>query len=341
MRVFRSLDEVPPDFGPSVLTIGNFDGVHAGHRRILRRVKQVADERALKASALTFSPHPSKVVAPARAPRLMTSPVERCALMQADGIEQVFIMPFDEQVVQLTPEQFVERVLVRKLDVRAVVLGHDFCFGYKQSGNVRVLQELGRKYGFTTEEVKAVTVRGRVVSSTALRQLIEAGRVAQAARLLERHYALEGDVVAGRGVGSKQTVPTLNLATNTEVLPATGVYVTRTVGQDSSPERVLQDPLFAARVWQSITNVGYRPTFGDGHELSIETFLLQPLDGETPRRIRVELLWRVRDERQFPDAQALKQQILRDVGVAQAYFRRLEKWTCRSDSPVNSGRNMS
>jgi riboflavin kinase/FMN adenylyltransferase len=341
MRVFRSLDEVPPDFGPSVLTIGNFDGVHAGHRQILRRVKQVADERALKASALTFSPHPSKVVAPARAPRLMTSPVERCALMQADGIEQVFIMPFDEQVVQLTPEQFVERVLVRKLDVRAVVLGHDFCFGYKQSGNVRVLQELGRKYGFTTEEVKAVTVRGRVVSSTALRQLIEAGRVAQAARLLERHYALEGDVVAGRGVGSKQTVPTLNLATNTEVLPATGVYVTRTVGQDSSPERVLQDPLFAARVWQSITNVGYRPTFGDGHELSIETFLLQPLDGETPRRIRVELLWRVRDERQFPDAQALKQQILRDVGVAQAYFRRLEKWTCRSDSPVNSGRNMS
>jgi riboflavin kinase/FMN adenylyltransferase len=341
MRVFRSLDEVPPDFGPSVLTIGNFDGVHAGHRRILRRVKQVADERALKASALTFSPHPSKVVAPARAPRLMTSPVERCALMQADGIEQVFIMPFDEQVVQLTPEQFVERVLVRKLDVRAVVLGHDFCFGYKQSGNVRVLQELGRKYGFTTEEVKAVTVRGRVVSSTALRQLIEAGRVAQAARLLERHYALEGDVVAGRGVGSKQTVPTLNLATNTEVLPATGVYVTRTVGQDSSPARVLQDPLFAARVWQSITNVGYRPTFGDGHELSIETFLLQPLDGETPRRIRVELLWRVRDERQFPDAQALKQQILRDVGVAQAYFRRLEKWTCRSDSPVNSGRNMS
>ena len=341
MRVFRSLDEVPSDFGPSALTIGNFDGVHAGHRRILRRVKQVAVERGLKASVLTFNPHPSKVVAPARAPRLMTSPVERCALMQADGIEQVFIMPFDEQVVQLTPEQFVERVLVRKLDVRAVVLGHDFCFGYKQSGNVRVLQELGRKYGFTTEEVKAVTVRGRVVSSTALRQLIEAGRVAQAARLLERHYALEGDVVAGRGVGSKQTVPTLNLATNTEVLPATGVYVTRTVGQDSSPERVLQDPLFAARVWQSITNVGYRPTFGDGHELSIETFLLQPLDGETPRRIRVELLWRVRDERQFPDAQALKQQILRDVGVAQAYFRRLEKWTCRSDSPVNSGRNMS
>jgi riboflavin kinase/FMN adenylyltransferase len=328
-RVFRSLDEAPPDFGPSALTIGNFDGVHAGHRRILRRVKEVAVERGLKASALTFNPHPSKVVAPARAPRLMSSPEQRCALMQEEGIEQVFVMPFDQHVAHLSPQQFVEQVLVRNLGVRAVVLGHDFCFGYKQSGNVRVLQELGRKYGFTTEEVKGVTVRGRLVSSTALRQLIEAGRVAQAARLLERPYALEGEVVAGRGVGSKETVPTLNLAANTEVLPATGVYVTRTHHLEN------------ARVWPSVTNVGYRPTFGDGQEISIETFLLQPLDGETPRRIRVEFLWRVRNERHFPDAQALKQQILRDARVAQAYFRRLEKWTCRSDSPVGSCRNVS
>ncbi len=328
-RVYRSLDEVPADFGPCALTIGNFDGVHAGHRRILRRVKEVAVERGLKASALTFNPHPSKVVAPARSPRLMTSPEQRSALMQEEGIDQVFIMPFDRHVARLTPEQFVEQVLVRKLNVRAMVLGHDFCFGYKQSGNVRVLAQLGRKYGFTTEEVKAVTVRGRLVSSTALRQLIEAGRVAQAARLLERPYALEGDVVAGRGVGSKQTVPTLNLAANTEVLPATGVYITRT------------GDLADGRTWPSITNVGYRPTFGEGHEISIETFLLEPLSGETPRRIHVEFLWRVRDERQFPDAQALKQRILRDAGIAQAYFRRLKKWTCRSDSPVDSGRNMS
>jgi riboflavin kinase/FMN adenylyltransferase len=314
MRVFRSLDEVPPNFGPSALTIGNFDGVHAGHRRILRRVKEVAVERGLKASVLTFNPHPSKVVAPARAPRLMSSADQRCALMREEGIEQVLIMPFDRHVAHLTPEQFVEQVLVQKLGVREVVLGHDFCFGYKQSGNVRVLQELGRKYGFTTEEVKAVTVRGRLVSSTALRQLIEAGRVSQAARLLERPYTLEGEVVAGRGVGSKQTVPTLNLATDTEVLPASGVYVTRTHDLDGG------------RWWPSVTNVGYRPTFGDSRELSIETFLLEPLAGETPRRIRVEFLWRVRDERQFPDAQALKRQILRDAGVAQAYFRRLNKW---------------
>ena len=317
-RVYRSLDEVPPDFGPSALTIGNFDGVHAAHRRILRRVKEVAVERGLKASALTFDPHPSKVVAPARAPRLMSSPEQRCAPMGEEGIQQVLIMPFDGEVAHLTPEQFVERVLVRKLDVRAIVLGHDFRFGYKQAGNVRVLEELGRKYGFTTEEVNAVTVRGRLVSSTALRQLIEAGRVAQAARLLERPYTLDGEVVAGRGVGSKQTVPTLNLETQTEVLPAIGVYVTRTHDLENG------------RAWPSVTNVGHRPTFGDAPEISIETFLLEPLEGETPRRIRVEFLWRVRDERQFPDAQALKQQILRDAGRAQAYFRRVKKWTRRS-----------
>jgi riboflavin kinase / FMN adenylyltransferase len=319
MRVFRSLDEVPPDFGPSALTIGNFDGVHAAHRRILRRVKEVALERGLKASALTFNPHPSKVVAPARAPRLMSTPEQRCALMRDEGIEQVLIMPFDRHVAHLTPEQFAEQVLVRKLGVRAAVLGHDFCFGYKKSGNVRVLEELGRKYGFSTEEVKPVTVRGRLVSSTALRQLIEAGKVAQAARLLERPYALEGEVVPGRGVGSKQTVPTLNLATQTEVLPATGVYVTHT------------HDLAGVRVWPSVTNIGYRPTFGEGQELSIETFLLEPLAGETPRRIRVEFLWRVRGERQFPDAPALKRQIMRDAGVALAYFQRLRKWTIRSD----------
>jgi len=330
MRIYLSLDDVPADFGPCALTIGNFDGVHAGHRGILRRVREVAVERGLKASALTFNPHPSKIVAPARTPRLMSSPEQRCALMREEGIEQVFIMPFDRQVAHLTPEQFVEQVLVRKLDVRAMVLGHDFRFGYKHSGNVRVLEELGRKYGFTTEEVKAVTVRGVLVSSTALRQLVESGKIAQAARLLQRPYALEGEVVPGRGVGSRQTVPTLNLAPETEVLPATGVYVTRT--------RDLENK----RVWPSVTNVGYRPTFDDNREISIETFLLESLVGDAPHRIRVELLWRVRNERQFPDAQALKQQILRDAALAQAYFRRTQKWTCRpaSPEPVDARRNV-
>jgi riboflavin kinase / FMN adenylyltransferase len=155
------------------------------------------------------------------------------------------------------------------------------------------------------------------VSSSGIRELILAGRVSTAARLLTRPYVVDGDVVSGRGVGSKQTVPTLNLATAAELIPARGVYVTRTHDMDSGRE------------WNSITNIGYRPTFGASEELSIETFLLEPISGETPRRIRVGFLWRVRDERKFETPEALKGQIFRDVRVAQNYFRRVRAWVGR------------
>jgi riboflavin kinase/FMN adenylyltransferase len=175
---------------------------------------------------------------------------------------------------------------------------------------VDTLERLGREYGFTVEAVPAVVVRGRIVSSTEVRHLIEAGSVSFAARLLERPYALDGQVVRGHGIGSKQTVPTLNLDTTAEVLPAHGVYITHTRDRDS------------ARTWPSISNIGYRPTF-NGDRLTIETFLLQPLEGDSPRRIRVEFLRRVRDERKFDSPEALKTQILKDVARAQAFFRRV------------------
>jgi riboflavin kinase/FMN adenylyltransferase len=321
MRIFRSLEEVPPDFGPTALTIGNFDGVHAGHRRILRRVREVATDNRWKASVLTFDPHPAKIVAPARAPLLMTEPEQRCALMQEEGIDQVLILPFNRDFAQLSPEQFVKEVLVRKLDARAVLVGENFRFGHKQAGDRRVLQELGSRYGFRTEVIAAIKLRGQLVSSSAVRQLVQQGEVARAARLLEKPFALEGEVVPGHGVGAKQTVPTLNLATRCEVLPAIGVYVTRT--------RDLQRD----RSWPSVSNVGYRPTFG-GDTLSIESFLLEKLDDPAPRRIRIEFLWRLRPERKFPSPEALKAQILRDAARAQAYFRRLKKWAGPAMSPV-------
>lgn len=317
MNIYRSLDSVPADFGPSALTIGNFDGVHFGHRRILRRLAALARERSWKPSVLTFDPHPTRIVAPQRAPQLMTSPDRRCDLMQEEGIEQVLILPFTPELAQLSPEDFVRRLLVERLQVRAVLVGDNFRFGHRQAGNIRVLQELGQKLGFETEIVPAVTCRGRVVSSSGIRELIRAGRVSLAARLLQHPYGLEGGVVSGRGVGSRQTVPTLNLATAAELIPARGVYVTRTRDLDGDPE------------WNSITNIGYRPTFGQSEQLSIETFLLDPLDGAPPRRIRVEFLWRVRDERKFQSPEALKAQILRDVAVAQRYFRRVRAWIAR------------
>jgi riboflavin kinase/FMN adenylyltransferase len=314
MKVYRSLDAVPADFGPSALTIGNFDGVHCGHRRILRRLVAKAKDGGWKASVLTFDPHPTRVVAPARTPALMTSPERRAELMSEEGIEQVLIMPFTPEISHLTPEQFVRTLLVERLGARVVLVGDNFRFGYQQKGDVRVLAELGGQLGFETEVVSAVRMRGHMVSSSGIRELIRTGRVAQASRFLERPYGLEGEVVRGRGVGSKQTVPTLNLATRAEVIPAAGVYVTRTYDLDSTAQ------------WESLTNVGYRPTFGESDELSIETFLLQPLNGDPPQRIRVEFLWRVREERKFPAPEDLKRQILRDVETAQRYFRRTRAW---------------
>jgi riboflavin kinase/FMN adenylyltransferase len=311
MRIYRSLGEVPSDFGPSALTIGNFDGVHVGHRQILRRLKQLADAHGWKPSVLTFDPHPLSVVAPNRAPHLMTSPDRRAELVRAEGIVQVLILPFTRELAQVSPEDFVRRIVVGRLGARAVLVGDNFRFGHRHAGDVRLLETLGHELGFLTEVIHAVECRGRVVSSSGIRGLVHAGKVALAARLLQHPYALEGEVVSGRGVGSKQTVPTLNLEPGAELVPGRGVYVTRTTDLDA-----------ALRAWDSITNVGYRPTFGDSEQLTVETFLLDPLTGAAPRRIRVEFLWRVRDERKFETPELLRAQILRDVAAARRYFRR-------------------
>lgn len=317
MRIYRSLADVPAEFGPCALTIGNFDGVHFGHRRILRRVKEIADAHGWKPSVLTFDPHPTRVVAPERAPRLLTSPERRAELMASEGIEQVLILPFTRELASLSAEDFVRTLLVERLGARAVLVGDNFRFGRGQCGNTEMLRELGRRFGFEIEIVPAVTYRGRVVSSSGTRDLVLGGNVSLAARLLQHAYAIEGEVHSGRGVGSKQTVPTLNVVTTAEVVPARGVYITHTRDLESERE------------WNSITNIGYRPTFGASEELSIETFLLSSFDGETPRRVRLEFLRRIRDERRFESADALRAQILRDARAAQNYFRRAKSWIGR------------
>jgi riboflavin kinase/FMN adenylyltransferase len=310
MRVFRSLTDVPHDFGPSALTIGNFDGVHVGHRALIERVVELGRSHAWKPGVLTFDPHPTKVVAPARAPRLLMPVDERLGLMREAGIEQALVLPFTPEVAKLSPEEFVSQILVHALKARAVVVGDNFRFGSRQAGDMAKLAVLGERHGFRVEGAGEIGLRGRVVSSTEVRKLLGAGNVAMANRLLAKPFALAGNVVAGQGIGHKRTVPTLNLATTAEVLPAQGVYVTRTCDLDD-----------AARSWDSITNIGFRPTF-QGSELTIETFLLSPFDGHDPKRIRVEFFRWVREERKFGSPEQLKSQIFRDVALAQKYFRR-------------------
>lgn len=306
MRIARHLQEAA-NFGPSAVTIGNFDGVHRGHQRLFEETAEVARERGLRPTVLTFDPHPACVVAPERAPRLLTTPEERVALMGEHGIEQALILPFTREIARMSPEDFVREIIVRTLGAKFVLVGDNFRFGYKQSGDTQMLAKLGAREGFETRALGAVRCRGRVVSSSEVRRRIEEGDVALAWRFLNRPYAISGDVVRGHGVGSKQTVPTLNLRTAAQVLPREGVYITRT--SDGSR-------------WNSITNIGHRPTFGGDPELSIETFLLDPLTGAAPEHITIEFLKRVREERKFENADALKAQILRDVGTAKTFFRR-------------------
>lgn len=308
--IAHSLSEAV-EFKPCALTIGNFDGVHQAHRQLLRATVEAAAAGGLKPAVLMFDPHPAWVVAPERAPRLLTSPEERCGLIEGEGIERILIQPFTVELSRLTPEEFATQFLRDGLGARRVIVGENFRFGCKQTGDTNTLKELGARMGFKVRLLETVRWRGRRVSSGEVRKLIAAGDVGIAGRLLERAYAISGEIVHGHGIGSKQTVPTLNLRTEAQVIPARGVYITRT------------SEIGGARQWSSITNIGYRPTFGNDDALSIETFLLDPLEGATPERIRLEFLRRVRDEQKFDSPEALKAQILRDVGRAKAYFRRV------------------
>jgi riboflavin kinase/FMN adenylyltransferase len=297
MKIYRSPAEVPASFGPSVVTIGNFDGVHEGHRAILRKADVV----------LTFDPHPAKILAPERAPKLLMTMDQRFRAMEGEGIKAVLALPFSDEFAKLSPQEFADQILKKTLNAKQVLVGEDFRFGYKQSGDVNTLREMG----FDVRPVPAITGRDGRISSTKIRALIAEGNVSKACRALGAPFALEGDVVKGHGIGSKQTVPTLNLAPRNEVLPKNGVYVTRTRDLESD------------RRWPSITNVGFRPTF-DGEALTIETFLLEPLTNETPSQIEVQFLKFVRDERKFETPEALKKQILHDAGIAVRLHRRIQ-----------------
>ncbi len=312
MRVFHTAEEIPTDLAPSVVTIGNFDGVHAGHREIMRRVTAIARERGLTPTVLTFDPHPARVLAPDRAPKLIMTVPQRLRRLEAEGIEAALVFPFSLEFAKLTPEEFVERILSRALKARCVLVGEDFRFGYKQSGNIDTLRELGARFGFELRAVAAIEGGGERVSSTRIRSAISEGKVSRACRMMGSPFALEGSVVRGQGIGSKQTVPTVNLAWENELVPEVGVYVTRVRDEATGVE------------WRAITNVGFRPTF-NGEGLTVESFLLDPPPEQIPQRIEVEFLAHIRGERRFESPEKLRAQILRDVGAARRFHSRAER----------------
>ncbi len=308
LPVYRSVAEIPAGFGPSVVAIGNFDGVHLGHQEILSSV--VAEARALgvRSVAITFDPHPERFLRPARAPRLLTPMDERVKLLATSGIDAVVVLPFGAALAELTAQQFVRQILVDVLGVRGLHEGGNFHFGHHAQAGVAELKEFGAGFGFAVHVHSAVHVRGLEVSSSAIRALVAAGDVRRARWMLGRPFAIRSTQARGRGIGTRLLVPTVNLAPYDELLPAFGVYVTRLT--------------IAGRSFQAVTNVGNRPTFGEA-SFAVESHILDfepiEMDEETP--VDLEFLLRLRGEIEWPSAEALKAQIMKDVAKAQRYFR--------------------
>jgi len=304
---------VPQEAGRgSVIAIGNFDGIHLGHQRLLEYCIGLAKESGAVATALTFEPPPLKVLRPEAAPPRISTNQQRLEWFGALGMEAAVVLPFTMELAKLSPEDFVEEILVRQLQVRAVVVGDNFRFGHKQAGSVKLLRELGMRDGFDVIVHEPVVVDEEIVSSTVVRKLIAEGEVTRAARMLGRAFALTGEVVAGTGTGRKFTFPTLNLRPEQELLPARGVYVTRTVleGEPNSH--------------RSVTNVGMRPTF-NGTGLTVETHLLDYSGNFSPKRIEVRFWKKLREEKKFAGPEELKSQIAKDIARANGFFARLRR----------------
>jgi riboflavin kinase/FMN adenylyltransferase len=307
--VYRSLAEIPPGFGPTVATVGNFDGVHLGHQQLLTSAAKQARERGMRALAITFDPHPEQFLRPELAPKLLTLMPERLGLLAATDVDEVLVLPFDASLANMRARTFVQEVLLGRLRVCSLHEGGNFRFGHRAEAGVQELQAFGAEFGFEVHLHRAVRVHGLDVSSSAVRALVAAGDMKRARWMLGRPFGVRSTQARGRGIGTRLLVPTVNLAAYPGLLPAFGVYVTRlTVG---------------GRCFQAVTNVGNRPTF-EGAGFSVETHILdfEPVDLNDETPLELEFLMRLRGEIEWPSPEALKAQIFKDVARAKRYFRR-------------------
>mgnify|MGYP003338035735 CR=1 FL=1 len=302
-------DPRPARWAHPVLALGNFDGVHRGHRKILERVCRVASERGATPVVMTFDPHPPRVVRPDKAPPLIMTKAQKLEAIAAAGLHGAAIVRFTADLSRWDPDTFVQRVLVDWLRVADVWVGANFLFGRDRAGNFSLLRVLGARYGFRAEKIDPVRYKDFVVSSTRIRRLVTEGRVDEAGALLGHQFFLDGTVVEGAKRGRTIGFPTANLATENELLPPNGVYATTAT--------------IDGVVYASVTNIGVRPTVDQSGALSIETHIFD-LDADLyGRRARIGFVQRLRDERRFESLDALKAQIAEDSVRARMLFSRL------------------
>lgn len=292
----------------AVLSIGNFDGVHLGHQAVLKHVVERAHTFGVPAVAMTFDPHPIKLLRPADAPRLVTTLEQRLALIARTGIETCLVVPFTHRVARMTAESFVRDVLVERLAVEEVYIGKNFRFGADRGGDVELLTRMGQELGFHAASSPIVEHAGGVVSSTRVRQAVERGEVEEAAALLDRAVFIDGRVLEGKRLGRTLGFPTLNIEVENELHPGRGVYVT-----------AVHIPSFE-RTFSAVTNIGIRPTVYQDSLMTVESHLLDFTADVYQERVRLFLLRRLRDERTFDSTTQLMSQIRLDVEAGRAYF---------------------
>jgi riboflavin kinase/FMN adenylyltransferase len=302
-------EDPPPRWHNPVLALGNFDGLHRGHAKIIDRVRRRAGERGGTPAAITFDPHPSRVIRPDKAPPLLMTTGQRLEALGRAGMQGVAVVRFTQEMSGWDPETFVRTVLVEWLHVVEVWVGVNFLFGHDRAGTFTVLRSLGARYGFRAEKIDAVRYKDFVVSSTRIRRLLADGRVDEAGALLGHHYFIDGTVVHGAARGREIGFPTANLDTPNELLPPAGVYAT------TAAVAGIEHP--------SVTNIGMRPTFGDVDRVHVETHLLDASRDLYGARVRLSFVQRLRDERAFPDVAALRAQIEADCRAARRLFGRI------------------
>jgi riboflavin kinase/FMN adenylyltransferase len=308
MKIIEGLDSVKKIHRGAVVTIGNFDGVHLGHQKIIRTVLEEAGALGAKTMAITFDPHPLRLFLHDRGPKLLTPREEKARLMNLYGVDSNLFINFTREFASMAPEDFVRNILVETLGVRAVVVGNGYAFGKGKTGTTDFLRRQGLKYGFRVRVVRHATAYKKPVSSSRLRLILARGGVKKAADLLGRPYSVEGKVVKGAGRGKKLLdCPTANLKTQYEVIPKEGVYAVRVAVDDRS----------FGSIYDGVANIGTNPTF-KGQHLSIETHLFGYPKSLLGKRLRIGFIDRIRDEITFKSPKQLKEQIDRDIEAAKA-----------------------
>ncbi|HVJ05740.1 MAG TPA: bifunctional riboflavin kinase/FAD synthetase [Candidatus Saccharimonadales bacterium] len=308
MTVYESLEEIPKNFGPTVVTVGNYDGIHCAHRRLIDSICKRAKELKARSALVTFDPHPARILRPHAGPPLITPMKRKMEVLSQTGLDAVVVLPFTRDLSLIPAFEFAEEILSSRLHAVEIHEGFNFRFGHKAEGDIERLREFGTKLGFSVVAHEPMTWGEFVISSSNVRALLLGGEVGMARHLLGRVFSIDSTPGRGRGYGTKYAVPTVNLTRYEELTPAMGVYVT--------------EMLINGEYFQSVTNVGNRPTFG-ADSFSIESYILNfhPIDLSNDTPIRLSFLRRLRAEKKFPTTEALKEQIGKDVVRAQRYFR--------------------